>query len=121
MGKKLASKAHRDGVAERCSDPAVQKSREVALALLGYDDPLRRDLEWHIVNAAKPHHANTRYLLQTVPGIGKILSLVLRSAIHDIPRFPRVQDVVSSGRLVTCAKESAGKRDGTAGTKIGKA
>src|SRR5262249_42597483 len=36
-------------------------------------------------------------------------------------RFPRVQDCLSYGRLVTCTKESAGKRSGTAGTKIGNA
>lgn len=61
------------------------------------------------------------YLLQTVPGIGKILSLVLLYEIHAIERFPRVQDVVSYCRLGTCAKESAGKRHGTSGTKIGNA
>jgi hypothetical protein len=32
-----------------------------------------------------------------------------------------VQDFVSYGRLVTCAKASAGKRYGTFGTKIGNA
>jgi hypothetical protein len=52
--------------------------------------------------------------------VGKILSLVLLYEIHDITRFPRVQDFVSSCRLVTCAKESAGKRSGTSGAKIGK-
>ena len=36
IGKKLASKAHRAGVAERFPDPAVPKSMAVALALLGY-------------------------------------------------------------------------------------
>ena len=36
-------------------------------------------------------------------------------------RFPRVQDFVSYCRLVKCAKESAGKRYGTSGTKIGNA
>ena len=41
--------------------------------------------------------------------------------IHDIERFPRVQDFVSYCRLVKCAKESAGKRYGTSGTKIGNA
>jgi transposase len=56
-----------------------------------------------------------------VPGLGKIRSLVLLDELHDIERFPRVQDVVSYCRLVTCAKESAGKRDGTSGTKIGNA
>jgi transposase len=40
---------------------------------------------------------------------------------ETITRFPRVQDVVSSCHLVKCAKESAGKRYGTAGPKIGNA
>ena len=56
-----------------------------------------------------------------MPGIGKILRLVLRYAIHDSGRFPRVQDFVSSCRLVTCAKDSAGTRSGTSGTTIGNA
>jgi transposase len=121
IGKKLAYKANRDGVAERFPDPAVQKSMEVDLALLGSYEPLLRDLELHIVKAAKQHDPNTLYLLQTVPGIGKILSLVLLYEIHDIQRFPSVQDFVSYCRLVKCAKESAGKRYGTAGAKIGNA
>jgi transposase len=121
IGKKLAYKANRDGVAERFPDPAVQKSMEVDLALLESYDPLLSDLELHIVKAAKQHDPNTLYLLQTVPGIGKILSLVLLYEIHDIQRFPSVQDFVSYCRLVKCAKESAGKRYGTAGTKIGNA
>ena len=61
------------------------------------------------------------YLLQTVPGIGTILRLVLLYEIHDIARFPRVQDFASYCRLVKCAKESAGKRSGTSGSKIGNA
>jgi transposase IS116/IS110/IS902 family protein len=72
-----------------------------------------------MVQAATHPDANTRYLVQTVPGLGKILSLVRLYEIHDIARFPRGQDVVSSGRLVTWAKESAGKRLGTSGHKIG--
>lgn len=121
IGKKIAYKANRDGVAERFPDPAVQKSIEVDLALIGHYDDLLRDLELTIVTTAKQHDANTLYLLQTVPGIGKILSLVLLYEIHDVARFPRVQDFVSYGRLVKCAKESAGKRYGTSGTKIGNA
>jgi transposase len=34
IGKKIASKANRDGVAERCADPAVPKSLEGDLALI---------------------------------------------------------------------------------------
>ncbi len=45
--------------------------------------------------------------------------MILLYEIHDIHRFPSVQDFVSYCRLVTCAKESAGKRYGTAGATIG--
>jgi transposase len=121
IGKKLAYKANRDGVAERFADLAVQKNIEVDLALITYYDQLLTDLELSIVKTAKQHDAQTLYLLQTVPGIGKILSLVLLYEIHDIRRFPRVQDFASYCRLVKCAKESAGKRLGTSGKKIGNA
>src|SRR5262249_6506604 len=121
IGKNIAYKANRAGIAERFPDPAVQKSIEVDLALIGHYDPLLTDLELHIVKTTKQHDAQTLYLLQSVPGIGKILSLVLLYEIHDIQRFPRVQDFVSYCRLVKCAKESAGKRYGTSGAKIGNA
>jgi transposase len=121
IGKKLAYKGNRDGVAERFLDPAVQKSVEVDLALIDYYDRLLSDVELTIVQTAKQHNAQALYRLQSVPGIGKILSLVLLYEIHDITRFPRVQDFVSYCRLVKCAKESAGKRYGTTGAKIGNA
>jgi len=121
IGTKIAYKANRDGVAERCADPAVQKSIEVDLALITYDDAWLRDLDLTIVTTAKHHDANTLSLLQTVPGIGTMLSLVLRYEIHDIKRFPRVQDFASDCRLVKCARESAGKRSGTSGSTIGHA
>jgi transposase len=88
IGKKIAYKANRDGVAERFADPAVQKSIEVDLALITYYDELLGDVERTIVNTAKHHDANTLYLLQTVPGIGTMLSLALLDEIHDIERFP---------------------------------
>jgi transposase len=121
IGKKIAYKTTRAGVAERFADPAVHKSVEVDLALIDDDDQLLRDLELAIVKTAKQPDANTLYVLQTVPGIGKILRLVLWSERHAIARFPRVQDFVSSCRLVKCAKASAGKRSGTSGTQIGQA
>ena len=95
IGKKIAYKANRDGVAERFADPAVHKSIEGDLALIRYDDELLRAVELTILKTAKHHDAKTRYLLQTVPGTGKILSLVLLYEIHDINRFPSVQDFVS--------------------------
>jgi transposase len=121
IGKKIAYKANRDGVAERFPDPAVQKSIEVDLALITYYDRLLTNLELDLVQTAKAHDAQTFFRLRSIPGVGKILALVLLYEIHDIHRFPRVQDFVSYCRLVKCAKESAGKRYGTSGKKIGNA
>src|SRR5262249_18725402 len=100
IGKKIAYKANRDGVAERFPEPAVQKSVEVDLALIDYDDQLLSDLELTILQTAKQHDAQSLYRLQSVPGLGKILSLVWLYEMHDITRFPRVQDFVSYCRLV---------------------
>jgi transposase len=121
VGKNIAYKANRAGVAERFDDPAGQKTIEVDLALITYDDERLKDLELALLNTAQPHEAHTLYLRQTVPGIGTILSLVWLDAMHRRARFPRVQDFASSGRVVKCRKESGGKRLGTSGKKIGNA
>ena len=121
LRKQLAYKAKREGVAERFPDPAVQNRVEVDLALIDDDDRLLSDVELTIVRTATQHHAQTLYRLQSVPGIGKILSVGLLYEMHDLARFPRGQDFVSYCRLITCAKESAGTRYGTSGAKIGKA
>jgi hypothetical protein len=57
IGKKIAYKANREGVAERFPDPAVQKSVEVDLALMDYYDRLLSDLELTILQTAKQHDA----------------------------------------------------------------
>jgi transposase len=121
IGKKLAYQANRAGVAERFLDPAVQKSIEVDLALIGHDDRLLADLERSMVQTAKEHEAQTFSRLRSIPGVGKILALVRLYEIHDMHRLPRVQEFVSYGRLVKCATESAGTRDGTSGPQLGHA
>jgi transposase len=121
IGRKIAYKTNRDGVAEHFADPAVQKSIAVDLALIDHSDELLRDVALSILKAAKQPDANTLYLLRTVPGSGEMLRLVRLYEMHAIQPFPRGQDFVSYCRLVTCAKASAGKRYGTSGTKIGNA
>lgn len=121
IGKQRASKAQRDGVAARFPAPAVQKRVAVDLALMDDDDQLRSDVELAIVQTAKPQNAQTLSRLHAVPGIGKIVRVVVLDEIHAITRFPRVQDVVSSCRLVKGAQASAGNRSGTSGAKIGQA
>jgi transposase len=121
MGKQLAYKANRQGVAERFADPAVHKTIEVALALSTYYAQLLQDLELSILKTAQQHDATTLSLLPTVPGIGKILRLVLLSALPGSDRFPSVQECASSCRLVKCRQASGGKRWGTSGATIGNA
>ncbi len=119
IGKKIAYKANREGVAERFDEQSVQKSIEMDLLLIDHYDKLLTDVELYITRTAKEHDAQNLFLLCSVPGIGKILSLVILYEIHDIKRFPTVQDFASYARLVKCSKESAGKRYGVSGAKIG--
>jgi transposase len=59
------------------------------------------------------------HLLRTIPGVGKILALVILYEIHDINRFPKVGTFISYARMVKCAHESAGKRKTGKNSKIG--
>jgi hypothetical protein len=95
IGKQLAYKANRDGVAERVPDPAGQQRVAVDLALMDSSAQLLSDVEWASVQTAQQHHAQTLYRRQSVPGLGKIVSLVLLDEMHALTRFPRGQDVVS--------------------------
>ena len=116
---KIAYKANRVGVAEVFVDPDARKSMEVDFMLTGNYDAIIRDIENHLVRSAKQHDTQTYHRLKTVPGIGKILALTILYEIHDISRFPRVQDFLSYCRLVKCDHSSAGKKLGTGGAKIG--
>jgi transposase len=119
IGKRLANKANRDDVADHFPDPSVRKTIEMDVALIDHYDKLLGEVELYITRSAKAHDVQTFSRLQSVPGIGQILALVILYEIQDIQRFPRVQDFVSYCRLVKCAKESNGKRLGMSGKKIG--
>jgi len=117
--RKLTYPSNRGEASGRFSDLAVQRNIDVDLGLIAYYDQMLRELEYFILRTAKNHDANTLYRLRTVPGIGKILSLVILYEIHDINRFKRPQELASYSRLVRCIRESAGKVSGSGGKKIG--
>ena len=116
---KVAYRANRAGVAEAFAEPDARKSLEVDLQLIEHYDQILRELELHLVRQAKEHDPQAFHRLRSVPGIGKILALTILYEIHQIERFPRVQDFLSYARLVKCDHTSAGKRLGTGGAKIG--
>jgi transposase len=119
FGKKIAYKANRTGITDQFQDPAVRKSIEVNIEFIDHYERLLKDLELHILHNARRHDPNAFHLLRSIGGIGDILALVILYEIHDIRRFPRVQNFLSYARLVKCQRESAGKRSGTSGNKIG--
>lgn len=121
--KKLSFAANRAElkIAERFAQVSVQKSAALDLALMERLDDLIGDVELYLTRTAKVDDVQTYHRLQTVPGIGKVLALVLLYEIHDIRRFDEVGQFLSYARLVRCAHESAGKKLGSGGKKIGNA
>jgi transposase len=119
FAKRLAYPGNRDGVVEPFPDPSVRKSIEVDVTLIDHYDALVNDLELTIVREAKRHDADAFHRLRSVPGIGKVLALTILYEIHDVTRFDRVQEFASYARLVKCVHQSAGKKLGTGGAKMG--
>jgi transposase len=121
IGANLSFESNREGVAELFPDPEVRKIVLIDLAMIdAYDDTLKA-LEWDIEKSARRHDWHALMLLRSIHGVGPILALVMLYEIHDINRFETVQDFASYCRLVKCAHESAGKKKGTGGAKIGNA
>jgi transposase len=121
FGKKIAYKIHRQNVLERFTDPDVRMSISADLKLIDHLDRSIGNLERYILRNARNHNPQALHLLRTIHGIGPVLALTILYEIHHIHRFPRVQEFASYSRLVKCPKESAGKRYGASGKKIGNA
>lgn len=125
FGQRIARRCDReklgDSMLERFTNPSVRKNIEVDIQIIDHYDKLLPELEWYILKTARVHDPIALSLLKSVPGIGHVLSLSILYEIHIINRFKRVQDFLSYSRLVKCAKESAGKKYGTSGAKIGNA
>jgi transposase len=66
------------------------------------------DIELYLVRHAKVDDPQTFARLQSIPGVGKVLVLIMLYEIHDIRRFAGVGQFVSYARLVRCSHESAG-------------
>ena len=119
LGFSLAYESNRHQVAALFPDPEVRKLIEIDIAMIDNYDDVIGILELDIEKTAKKYNKHALLLLRSILGVGPILSLVLLYEIHDINRFETVQQFASYCRLVKCAHESAGKKKGTGGAKIG--
>jgi transposase len=118
--KRIAYPSNRECVvAHFKGEPMVQANAALDLSLLDHYDQILVDLEAQLVRQAKREAPTGFHLLRSIPGIGKVLAMTIVYELHDVARFERVQQFASYARLVKCAKESAGKRKGTSGAKMG--
>jgi transposase len=121
--KKLSFAANRQelDIPRRFADPSVGKSAAANLAVIDCLDGQIADLELYLTRTAKVDDVQTYQRLQTIPGVGKVLALLLLYEVHDVNRFANVGQFLSYCRLVRCTHESAGKVLGSGGQKIGNA
>src|SRR5262249_54384560 len=105
----------------RFADESVRRSAAVDLAVIDCLDEQIAQLELFLTRSAKVDDVQTFHRLQTIPGVGKVLALILLYEIHDIRRFTSAGQFLSYARLVRCGHESAGKVVGSGGQKIGNA
>jgi transposase len=121
MERKLSRCPDYSELAERFKHPSTKLSIGADAALINQYQETIREVETHLVRHAKVDDPKTYHLLQSLPGIGKVLGLVMLYEIQDIKRFPEDGNFLSYARLVRCEHESAGKKKGSGGRKIGNA
>ncbi len=112
---------NRGDLIEHFEDDSIQMSVASNMALLDAYDEVIHELELYLIHQIRKHANALFYLLRSIPGIGEILAMTLLYEIHDIARFPRVQNFLSYARLVPGSHESAGKKKGSKGKKMGNA
>ena len=123
FGKKLIYAKNRAAlnVARRFEDPSLRVNVEADLRLLDCLDELIADVELYLERAVRVDDPDGFCRLRSIPGVGKVLGLVLLYEIHDIGRFAGEGQFLSYARLVRPVKTSAGKVTGGGGGKIGNA
>jgi transposase len=116
---RLSQRSNREELWEDFEDPAVAMSIATDCNLAEAFEEIIAELEFVIQQHARLHDRQMLFLLQSFPGIGKILGLTMLYEIQDISRFPRVGNFASYCRLVKCAHLSDGKKKGMGSPKAG--
>ena len=119
--KRIAARSNRTELADHFDEPMVRESIEADISVLDTLHEVLLKLEQTVLDQARHHDPVALQLIRTIPGIGKVLSLVILYEIQDVRRFAEVGNFISYARLVKCPHESAGKRSGSPHNKIGNA
>jgi len=118
---KMRYKANREIAKNHFEDSFEALNCQTDLSLIeGYDKAIN-----HVENEIRKSVQSTRpkelNIVSSIPGVGKVLSLIIVLEIDDINRFETVQRFASYSRLVRCTGESGGKQVAIGGKKIGNA
>jgi len=119
FAKRINYASNRAQLPEHFPEPMVSKSIQADIEVLDALHQVLLKLEKSVLEQARDHDPLALQLIGTVPGIGKILSLVILYEIQDISRFSAAGNFISYSRLVKCARESSGKKSGARNSKIG--
>jgi transposase len=103
------------------ADPFVRRRVETHLALLEPLDTTIRRLEAAIEDAAQQLLPTELAVLQSTPGVGRVLSLTILLEIDTIDRFDSRQQFCSYARLCGAVQQSDNKRVGQGNARAGNA
>ncbi|MCP4933926.1 MAG: IS110 family transposase [bacterium] len=110
IGRRLANRTNREEILELFDDKSVQSSVALDLELITFYDKLIRKLERELTRMARIHDRPTYDLIRSIPGVGKVLTLLFLYEIDDITRFDNVGQFCSYARLIRPVKTSAKKK-----------
>jgi transposase len=114
-------KSKRGTIAEAIPDAHVRRCVAADLELLDPLDALIRHLERDLEVAVGQHYAKEMTLLQSIPGVGPVLSMTVLLEIDTVHRFETRQQFCSYARLIAPPQESAGKKVGVGCRQAGNA
>ncbi len=121
LGRITKTNYKKKAVANEFEDLFTKKSIKANLTLIEVYDEVIRDLEVTILQYTRKHFRQELTIMQSLHGIGDIISLTILYEVENINRFPTVGELLSYSRVVRCTHESAGKKYLGSNKKIGNA
>ena len=106
----MRSEVYRNTIPQKFTDPATLKMVKTDLAMYQVYNDIIIKLEFQIEDNMEVQDPFSNSIINSVPGLGFILSFTILYEIDDIHRFSDVGKFISYCRLVKCSHESAGKK-----------
>lgn len=119
LGRITRSNYKKKTISAVFNDEHMQKSIDSDLKLISEYDEVIRELEVYILEHTRQYWRQELNIIQSIYGVGDIISLTILYEMGNIERFPTVGEFVSYCRLIRCTHESAGKKYLGSNKKIG--